>query len=66
MKRIVLALLLVGCGPADTVPMPDVGWESIGHGSYRLEVPSGWIVMTKSSYGRGVTFVPDANKKWKR
>lgn len=67
MKRLCLLLLLVGCSqPADSVPMPDAGWESIGASSSRLEVPRGWIVITRAGYGRGICFVPDEAKEWKR
>ncbi len=67
MKAIILLVLLAAsCGPDDSVPMPEHGWESIGGGSKRLEVPGGWIVRYATSHGAGVTFVPDQNKEWRQ
>ena len=67
MKRIAL-LLLIGCAPApaESVPLLDSGWESIGNYCERLEVPGGWIVLFNSIEKGGVTFVPDAEKEWKK
>lgn len=32
--------------------------------AYRAKVPGGWLVVTKSNSGGGVTFYPDPEHKW--
>lgn len=55
-----------------TAPTADKSWERVnfieeyGYGIYRTRTPTGWLVVTKSSYdgSKRLMFVPDSQHRW--
>ena len=61
---LVVLLMLVSCSSSvkkDSSAVKNDLWEEVSEYTYRMRVPTGWVVKTY----RGCCFVPDPQHEWK-
>lgn len=62
--KIIVCLLLFICSCSNSSKEPQV-WEEITSDTFRMKVPSGWIVLTVGVRSRATVLVPDPQHEWK-
>jgi len=57
---------LFGGDKTPEVEKPDI-WEEVGEDTdiYRTRTPEGWLIMDNQYHRGGLTYVPDADHKWR-